>query len=124
STLSFTATASDPDLPPNTLSFSLDPGSPAGATIDVATGVFSWTPSASGTFPVTARGTDNGSPPMSDTETFAVTVGALFHGLAHYPAGVAALIQDAQDILRVTGIGNSGGDGVDIALPDGTSALE
>jgi hypothetical protein len=41
--LSFTATASDPDLPLDDLSFSLL-GAPAGATIDPLSGLFSWTP--------------------------------------------------------------------------------
>ena len=42
-TLTFTAAASDPDLPSNALSFALE-GAPAGASIDAATGAFSWTP--------------------------------------------------------------------------------
>ena len=43
SNLSFTATASDPDAPVNTLLFSLS-GEPIGAIIDPNTGDFSWTP--------------------------------------------------------------------------------
>src|SRR4029077_497836 len=39
----FTATASDHDLPAQTLSFSLN-GAPAGAAINATTGVFTWTP--------------------------------------------------------------------------------
>jgi hypothetical protein len=39
----FTATATDPDLPAQTLTFSLV-GAPAGAAIDSSSGVFSWTP--------------------------------------------------------------------------------
>src|SRR5204863_4951334 len=39
----FTATASDHDLPAQTLIFSLS-GAPAGAAIDPSTGVFTWTP--------------------------------------------------------------------------------
>jgi len=42
-TLSFTATASDADLPAQSLTFSLS-GAPAGASIDPITGVFNWTP--------------------------------------------------------------------------------
>jgi uncharacterized protein (UPF0179 family) len=42
-TLSFTATASDPDMPPQTLTFSLGPGAPSGASITGA-GAFTWTP--------------------------------------------------------------------------------
>ena len=43
STLSFTATASDPEVPPQTLTFSLGPGAPSGASI-TSGGAFSWTP--------------------------------------------------------------------------------
>jgi hypothetical protein len=42
-TLSFTATASDPDLPAQTLTFSLGPGAPSGASI-TGGGAFSWIP--------------------------------------------------------------------------------
>ena len=42
--LEFQAAAGDPDLPAQTLTFSLAPGSPAGATIDPTTGVFRWQP--------------------------------------------------------------------------------
>src|SRR5439155_2965249 len=78
-TLTFTATASDADVPANTLTFSLDPGAPSGATINGSTGAFSWTPSASGTFPVTVRVTDNGSPAMSDFEVISITVQGVNH---------------------------------------------
>src|SRR5262249_42054371 len=64
-TLTFNATATDADLPANTLTFSLDPGAPAGASIDPTSGIFSWTPSEGqgpGDYPVTVRVTDNGSP--------------------------------------------------------------
>ena len=44
-TLSFTATASDPDLPAQSLTYSLDAASLAlGMRINSSTGVFSWTP--------------------------------------------------------------------------------
>ena len=43
SLLTFTATATDADLPANTLTFSLS-GEPVGASIDPNTGVFTWTP--------------------------------------------------------------------------------
>ncbi len=41
--LTFTVTASDPDLPVQTLIFYLD-GAPVGASINAATGVFTWIP--------------------------------------------------------------------------------
>src|SRR5204863_3165612 len=74
--VTFTATATDGDVPANTLTFSLDAGAPAGATINGSTGAFSWTPSATGTFPVTVRVTDNGSPAMNDFEAINIVVGS------------------------------------------------
>jgi uncharacterized repeat protein (TIGR01451 family) len=61
------------------LTYSLDPGAPAGATIDPNTGAFSWTPAPGqgpANYNITVRVTDNGSPSLSNTETFAVTVNA------------------------------------------------
>ena len=45
SLLTFTAVATDADLPANTLTYSLI-GAPTGASINATTGVFIWTPSA------------------------------------------------------------------------------
>lgn len=72
--LSFTATASDADLPANRLTFSLGPGAPTGAAI-TSQGLFTWTPTAaqSGqTFPISIRVTDEGG--LTASETIAVTV--------------------------------------------------
>jgi len=77
STLAFTATATDSDIPPNTLCFSTDTSSPPGVTMDCISGAFTWTPSpgqAGGTFVVTVRVTDSGIPPLSDYEIILVTV--------------------------------------------------
>ena len=76
--LSFTATATDPDLPANDLTFSLDDGAPTGASI-TTDGLFSWTHSAdlgAGPFVITVRVTDNGVNPdnLSDSETINVTI--------------------------------------------------
>jgi len=75
-TVAVTNSATDPDLPAQTLSFSLETNVPAGAVIDPTNGVFVWTPSdvELGTNAVTVRVTDNGSPPLSDAKTFSVTV--------------------------------------------------
>ncbi len=73
--ITFTVTATDADLPANSLTFSLDPGAPAGATIDATTGVFTWVPITNGTFPVTIRVTDNGTPPLSDSEAILIVLG-------------------------------------------------
>jgi hypothetical protein len=72
--LTFTATASDPDAG-QTKTFSLDAGAPAGASINGSSGAFTWTPSESqggGSYPITVRVTDNGSPAASDAETITV----------------------------------------------------
>src|SRR5439155_16186505 len=45
SPLTLTITATDPDLPANTLAYTLDAGAPAGMTINASSGVLSWTPS-------------------------------------------------------------------------------
>jgi hypothetical protein len=74
SLVTFTATATDPDLPANNRTFSIDPGADPGATIGASTGIFSWTPPSGGAFPFTIRVTDNGSPPLSDFETITIIV--------------------------------------------------
>ncbi|WP_145234608.1 putative Ig domain-containing protein [Urbifossiella limnaea] len=71
------ATAADPDLPANALTFTLT-GAPAGASIDPTTGVFTWTPTEAqgpATFTFTVRVTDNGTPALFDEEAITVTVG-------------------------------------------------
>jgi subtilisin-like proprotein convertase family protein len=75
--LSINFSASDPDLPANSLTFALDPSAPPGATINPVTGAFSWAPHESqgaGRYPITVRVTDNGSPVLSATTTFFVDV--------------------------------------------------
>jgi flagellin-like protein len=76
STLTFTATATDPDSG-QTLTYSLDTGFPGGATINTNSGIFSWTPTEAqgpGSYQITVRVTDNGSPAKNDFETITVTV--------------------------------------------------
>src|SRR5439155_1592790 len=76
STLVVTNRATDPDLPPNTLTFSLV-SAPTGVTLDSHTGVLSWTPTEAqgpGAFMITVKVTDNGTPPLSDTGSFRVIV--------------------------------------------------
>jgi len=75
--LTVTNSATDPDVPANILTFSLAPGAPAGATIDPATGVFTWTPPTNqppSTNVVTVLVMDNGVPSQSDSSSFSVTV--------------------------------------------------
>jgi hypothetical protein len=73
--VSFTAQATDADN--NSLAFSLDPGSPAGAAINPTTGEFTWNPPVTGlssVTPVTIRVTDNGTPPLSVAQVVNVEV--------------------------------------------------
>src|SRR5439155_22145994 len=74
--LTFAVAASDPDLPPQTLTYALG-GATSGATIHPTTGIFSWQPSETQggtTNTISVLVTDNGPPPMSATQTFSVIV--------------------------------------------------
>jgi hypothetical protein len=74
---SFTAKAVDPDVPGNSLTFSLLPGAPEGASIDRVTGAFSWIPSeaqGAGIYPITIQVSDGEFPAMTDSKSFQVTV--------------------------------------------------
>ena len=114
--LTFTATATDHDLPANILTFSLV-GAPAGATINVSTGVFSWTPTEAqgpGTYSFTVKVTDNGSPNLSDEESITVTVTKrttrLVYGgasIVQYsdPINLSATLYDITNVTPVTVIG-------------------
>lgn len=75
-TLLVTNTATDPDIPTNTLTFSLDVA-PTNASINAGTGIFQWTPNefqGPSTNSITVRVTDNGVPPLSATQSFTVIV--------------------------------------------------
>jgi hypothetical protein len=68
--------ATDADVPAQHLTFALTGVVPAGAGI-VSNRVFRWRPSEAqgpGAYPITLRVTDDGQPPLSDTNTFTVTV--------------------------------------------------
>jgi len=77
STLVITNSASDTDLPTNTLTFSLGTGAPSGASIGPVSGVLTWTPAdtfANTVNPITVQVTDNGVPPLGDSTSFNVSV--------------------------------------------------
>ncbi len=74
--LSVTLTATDSDLPPQALTFSLDL-SPADASIDPANGLFRWASPVTqvpGTNTVIVRVTDDGTPAQSAAQTFSIRV--------------------------------------------------
>ena len=74
--LSFTVTASDADLPADSLTYTFPGPTPSGAQIDSVSGQFTWTPTAShlGSNTFTVRVTDSGTPRQSDNRTFKVEV--------------------------------------------------
>jgi hypothetical protein len=75
--LAVSAAADDPDLPAETLTYGLDVGAPAGAAIDSASGLFTWTPSEAqgpSTNTITVRVFDDGVPSLSATQSFTVVV--------------------------------------------------
>lgn len=75
STLSFTLAALDVEN--DAISYSISAGAQPGMTLNSATGLFSWTPSQAqgpGTYTVTFRATDNGSPAKIDEETIMISV--------------------------------------------------
>jgi len=73
----FTAAASDPDVPAQTVTLSLV-GAPVGATIDSVSGVFTWTPTSAqtGVHPFTVRAFD-GLATTDSSITITVGVGAI-----------------------------------------------
>lgn len=76
-TLTLPLLATDSDLPAQTLTFSLGAGAPLGATLNSSNGVFTWTPTTTQgptTNGLTVIVRDNGTPPLSATQSFTVIV--------------------------------------------------
>jgi hypothetical protein len=75
--ITFTASATDDDLPAQRLFFTLDPGAPAGAAIDPNSGVFTWhigDDAGAGTHSITIRVTDSAIEPASAVQSFTISV--------------------------------------------------
>ncbi len=73
----FTALATDADVPVNKLTYSLDAGAPATASVNPSNGLFRWKPArtdAGTTNTITLRVTDDAAVPLSATRVFTVTV--------------------------------------------------
>ena len=90
--LTFAVTATDADLPANALIFSLNPGSPEGVKITPA-GAFTWTPTeAQGgvSYPIGITATDGGTPVLSDSKIFNVSVAAVQREIRVTAASVSA----------------------------------
>ncbi|HWW76673.1 MAG TPA: tandem-95 repeat protein, partial [Pyrinomonadaceae bacterium] len=83
-TAAFTASGSDADLPAQTLTYSLTGAYPAGATINPATGAFSWTPTAAQSgqvYTFNVRVTDNGAGTLYAEQPVTIGVGYSWTGL-------------------------------------------
>lgn len=90
-TLDLLMIASDTDLPAQSLAFSLGAGAPAGASIDATSGLFTFRdPSGGGVHTISVIVADNGTPSLSATQTFTVTVNVLPTNVVALAEGVAA----------------------------------
>jgi hypothetical protein len=99
-TVAFTASATDTDQPPQTLTFSLLSG-PGNATLNTNTGAFSWRPQvtqANTTNSFTLKVADNGTPSLSATQSFTVTVNPLT-----LPSAVSLALSNGQFGFQVSG---------------------
>jgi len=76
-TLSLPLSATDPDLPLQTLTWQLAPGAPTGLSLNPATGLLTWTPTEAqgpGTYVVRVIVRDNGTPSLSDSNALTIVV--------------------------------------------------
>jgi predicted secreted protein len=104
-TLLVTNSATDAEAPAQTLTYGLI-APPGGATINSSNGIFSWRPliaQGGATYPINVTVTDNGTPSLVATQSFAVTVNAPMQ-----PGIAAAMI--SQGKFRMTISGDAGPD--------------
>lgn len=119
--LTFTASATDPDAG-QSLTYSLV-GAPSGATIGSNSGVFQWTPGTAGSYSLTVRVTDDGTPPMSDEETITVTVSDLaVASLTLDPTSVVGGATSSTGTVTLNQGAPQGGVSVTLASTDPTAA--
>ena len=119
-TVNLTVTANDPDG--NTVTFSLLPPT-HGGTIGTSNGNFTWTPTVPGTFEFTVRATDNGTPNLSATRAFAVTV--LPSELASVFVTPNSVVSGAQSVVgtvTLTGVAPAGGLTINLSSSNATVA--
>jgi parallel beta-helix repeat protein len=110
--LEFTITASDPDNDGLDYSASNLPG---GASFDTETQTFSWTPDfgQAGSYPnVVFTVTDDGTPPLSDSETITITVRVVGANTFYVPDDFTTIQEAIDDVIVI--------DGDTIIVRDGT----
>jgi len=120
--LLITCSASDVEAPPQTLRFELVPGFPAGAAIDLLSGQFSWTPSEAqgpGVYDITVRVTDNGTPNLSDTETFTVIVSEVNNAPTLGPIGNRTVSESNTLVVTVSATDPDAGQTLRFSLDPG-----
>lgn len=106
-TLIVTNTATDPELPNDTLTYSLL-AAPPGAVMDPLTGIFTWTPTEAqgpGVYAVTVRVTDDGIPNLSATNTFTIRVNEI-----NRPPVLTVPVNQTQDELTLLSVSASATD--------------
>ena len=97
--LSFTATASDQDLPVDDLAFSLDAAAIALGMSITPAGVFSWTPTelqGGSDYQATITVTDDGTPSLDDSETITITVNEVNVAPVLEPIGAKSVDEQAE----------------------------
>ena len=103
-TLVFTNTATDADIPTNTLVFLLDLDAPAGAQLDRNTGVFVWTvPNSAATNRFHIWVTDDGAHYLRDSQSFTIVTLA-----APRPLQFQSIRKDSSGGLELVWSGSSG----------------
>jgi len=104
-TVSLTATATNAPGSSGPLTFSLDAGAPNGATIASTTGELTWTPGEEhgpGTYLMSVRATDDGTPPLSGLTSFQVTVDEVNEAPVIDPIDLQVIDEEAAFSLVVT----------------------
>ncbi len=95
--MALAATATDPN-PGHTVTYSLDPGAPAGATINPTSGLFVWTPpNVQSFYSISIRATDSGTQGLSAAQTLSVLV---FDVPPTINAGINASIDQGTEFVR------------------------
>lgn len=104
-TLTITNVVTDADVPTNALSFAMVSG-PDGVSVDVRTGVLTWTPNISqgpSINLISVKASDNGVPALSATNSFSVNVpGRIAGAVRYYPTNYPASCPSVKTLGGVT----------------------
>jgi hypothetical protein len=116
-TLTITNVATDPESPPQTLIFSLLSSNPTNATLNATNGIFAWRPlvsQADTTSLITVKVIDDGTPGLSATNSFKVTVNPLL------PSALSAINADSGQVNLIA----TGPPGPDYTLLTSTNLVD